>query len=106
MTAAIITKPITIEQGATWVFSVELENSSGAIDLTGCSAHMQFRGDFGGPVALDLSSEQDTITLGGTAGTIEVEATASLTDKTNTFNGGLDLTVSFPRQEERGQGQK
>src|SRR3546814_6527761 len=57
---------------------------------------MQFRGDFGGPVALDLSSEQDTITLGGTAGTIEVEATAALTDTMKILQGVFDLTVTFP----------
>src|SRR3546814_12666955 len=73
-----------------------LDNSSGAIDLTGCSAHMQFRCDFGGPVALDLSSEKDTITVGGTAGTIEVEATAALTDTMKILQGVFDLTVTFP----------
>jgi hypothetical protein len=73
---------ITIEQGATFVFSLIWRDSSGTpIDLTGCSARMQVRRKYNSETPwMSLTSDDGDITLGGAAGTIEVVGSAEVTE--------------------------
>ena len=77
MTAGIYNA--TIDQGATWTVTVLYKDSTGAaINLTGCTAILQVRESVGGTVIFDLTSSSG-ITLGGAAGTIDIEISAANT---------------------------
>lgn len=57
-----------IDQGATWQRTFTLQDSNGnLINLTGCTAQMQFRSSPDSPTVLVTP----TLTLGGVAGTIQ-----------------------------------
>ena len=91
------TKPITIEQGATFTlpftWHLALVDADGNLvldangnaqpgepkDLTGWTARMQVRKKVGSEVLLEATSEAG-ITLGGTAGTVRVKFTDEQTD--------------------------
>lgn len=67
-----------IEQGATFSRVFTLKDSDGnLIDLTGCTARMQFRTTYGGTLVSSLTTENGKITLGGVAGTVTIEISAS-----------------------------
>ena len=73
--------PITIEQGATFQLNLLWKDGLNApINLTGYTARMQVRRKRAdvSPL-LNLTTENGGITLGGSAGTIAVVATATLT---------------------------
>jgi len=76
------TYAITLDKGASYdqVF-VWKDSNSDPVDLTGYSASMVIRRDTtNNPILTTLSTESGQITLGGTAGTITVEMSASATD--------------------------
>ena len=97
-----MTKPaklkLQIYQGATFQHRLRWRTSGGTpIDLTGCMARMQVRSDIESPVVLlSLTTESGGITLGGTAGTIDLlvsdEDTSAIT-----WDGGVwDLEIAHP----------
>lgn len=70
--------PITIEQGATWLFSMVWKDGDGEpIDITGYSAGLRIRPFHSSTtILLWLTSEPGGgIVLGGVAGSIDIEAT-------------------------------
>jgi hypothetical protein len=68
---------IDVEQGATWPETWTWRDAAGAlVDLTGYTARMSWR-DRAGAVALDFTTENGRITLGGAAGTVTPTATAA-----------------------------
>lgn len=72
---------LTIEQGATLaqVFTYKDPNGT-AINLTGYAARCQVRRAIGSTsTLLDLTTENGGITLGGVAGTVTLNATATAT---------------------------
>ena len=74
---------IFLRQGETFQFQyTHLENGA-AVDLTGYSARMSVRTDFGGPQYAYLTDGADadcgTLTLGGVAGTVTISMTAEQT---------------------------
>lgn len=98
-----MTKPaklkFTIYQGAT--FRKRLRWSDKAtgtpIDLTGCSARMQVRAEIDGTaVLLELTTENGGITLGSTAGTIDLYVGATATAAINWEGGVFDLEIIHP----------
>ena len=98
-----MTKPaklkFTIYQGAT--FRKRLRWSVKAagvpIDLTGCTARMQVRAETSAPIVLqELTTENGGITLGGTAGTIDLYVGATATAATNWEGGVFDLEIIHP----------
>lgn len=101
-----MTKPaklkLTIYQGATFRKRLTWKAGTPAVpvDLTGCTARMQVREEVDSASALlTLTTENDRITLGGTAGTIELyvsdEDTADIT-----WEGGVwDLEIVHPGGE-------
>lgn len=98
-----MTKPaklkFTIYQGAT--FRKRLRWSDKAtgtpIDLTGCTARMQVRAETGSStVLLELTTENGGITLGGTAGTIDLYVGATATAALGWEGGVFDLEIIHP----------
>ena len=89
---------ITIEQGATFTLSLVWKDSAGApTDLTGWAARMQVRPSHGSDlVLLSLSSTSGGITLGGTAGTIEVVASATATAAITGRKAVYDIELAAP----------
>lgn len=86
----------TIEQGATWRQPLTYEDSNGdPVDLTGYTARMQVRKKTStpDPPLLDLTTENGGITLGGTDGTILLEATDEQTAALDFKTGRYDLEL-------------
>lgn len=75
---------ILIEQGATFTLNLVWKDSDGnPINITGYTARMQVRRKHADTaVLLNFTTENGAITLGGAAGTIDVEALADITDGT------------------------
>ena len=70
-----------IDQGATFSRVLTYKDDAGsAVNLTGYTARMQVRDTYDAAgVALNLTTENGGITLGGTAGTITLAAAATAT---------------------------
>lgn len=90
----------TIYQGATFPKRLRWKGPLPAqtpIDLTGCTARMQVRAEIGSPtVLLELTTENGGITLGGTAGTIDLYVGATATAAFTWEGGVFDLEIEFP----------
>lgn len=73
--------PLTIEQGATLAQVFTWRDSSDAlVNLTGYTARCQVRRTLSDPdTLLSLTTENGGITLGGSAGTIQLNASATAT---------------------------
>ena len=70
---------IITDQGATFTRQLTWKDSSGAlVNLTSYTARMQLRNDVqAGSAVLELTTENNRIVLGGTAGTIDLSVAAS-----------------------------
>lgn len=70
-----------LKQGASFGKRITYRVKGGApYDLTGCSARMQIRASYGaGDVAIELSTENGGIVLGGPEGTIELKISSGQT---------------------------
>ena len=89
----------TIYQGATFPKRLRWRDKAAGtpIDLTGCTARMQVRAEIGSPtVLLELTTENGGITLGGTAGTIDLYVGATATAAFTWEGGVFDLEIEFP----------
>ena len=82
-------------QGATWDLSLTYLDSNGdPIDLTGYAARMQMRQSYEAePAVLSLLTGGAGITLGGTAGTIDITVSASVTNDIPALQYVYDLEV-------------
>lgn len=92
---------ITFEQGATFELHVDYQQSNGdPVDLTGWSARMQVREGYESESPLLSLTDGDGITLGGTAGTIDVlvddETTAGLPTGVPAAHCVWDLELENP----------
>lgn len=71
---------ILLEQGATFSLPLVYRDSTGAlVDLTTYTAALQVRKAPGGPVVIELTTENGGITLGGVDGTIDLGRLATET---------------------------
>ena len=71
---------IIADQGATFTRQLTWKDTDGsAINLTGYTARMQLRSsvDASGAAVLELTTENNRIVLGGTAGTIDLSVSAA-----------------------------
>lgn len=66
-------------QGASWDYSLTWQTGGSAVNLTGYSARMQVRDSYDGGSAVVSLTSGTGITLGGTAGTIGLELSATAT---------------------------
>jgi len=94
-------KNLVVEQGATFdpLFTWYTQNDAGVrtpVDLTGYSAKAQFRDDFGGAVALDLTSADGSIVLGDALGTIQFLVADTVTGAVTLEGGVWDLELTAP----------
>lgn len=95
--------PLKIYQGATffesWAWSTAPDESSAytPVDLTGCTARMQVRAKIDATTPLlTLTTENGGISLGGTAGTIELLIDADDTAALTWTSGVYDLEIVYP----------
>lgn len=86
---------ITIEQGATFRLSLVWKDSSNVpVNLTGYTARMQVRRSYTDTVIqLAMTTESGSITLGGSAGTINVVSAATATEDIAARAGVYDLEL-------------
>jgi len=93
MTAA--RRNIIIEQGATFTYNLIYKDSEGTpVNLTGYTARMQVRKNVNSSdTLLDLNTENGAIVLGGSAGTIDITASATETASINSKIGAYDLEI-------------
>ena len=87
-----------IEQGATLNKGLVWKSSTGAlVNLSGYTARMQLRPSVSSDtVLLELTTENGGITLGGTAGTIDLYVGATATAAINWEGGVFDLEIIHP----------
>lgn len=71
----MVSHDITIPQGTTWSLDLVYKRGDAPVNLTGASARMQLRTSYDAPTAAISLTHTSGITLGGTAGTIEVSLT-------------------------------
>lgn len=83
------------EQGADFIRQITWQDADGnAIDLSGYSARMQVRREVDdSAVLLELTTENGYITLGGAAGTIDLNFPASGTTSLSSSAGVYDLEL-------------
>jgi hypothetical protein len=89
---------ITIIQGATLRDETTWRagTPSVPVDLTGCTARMQVRERVNSPAALlTLTTENGGISLGGTAGTVNIFMSATATAALTWKGGVYDLEIEF-----------
>lgn len=85
---------LTLAQGSTWSISMTYQDANGsAIDLTGYEARMQARESYGAAVPVLSLTDGSGITLGGTAGTINVNVAATATTEINAAQYVYDLEL-------------
>lgn len=66
------------------------------VDLTGCTARMQIRAKVGAVAPLlELTTENGRIALGGVAGTVQLNLTATETSAINWVSGVYDLEIVY-----------
>ena len=94
----MISAAINLEarQGDTFVYTFTWTAGGSPVNLTGCQASMQVRPNYGRPALITLSSQSLTangsgLTLGGTAGTVTVNISA--TDAQTLQSGVYDIEV-------------
>jgi hypothetical protein len=103
MSAAKLSEPLVIEQGATFIWPFLWQagptmKTLEPVDLTGCTARMQVRAEIDSvDVLLDLTTENSGIVLGGATGMVTVEVSATATSAIDWTSGVFDLEVSSPR---------
>lgn len=89
---------LSIDQGATFTKTVTWKTGKPAVpvDLTGCTARMQIREKIESTaVLLELSTTDGRITLGGTAGTVNLRVEAVDTAAITWRSGVYDLEIEF-----------
>jgi hypothetical protein len=89
---------LLVEQGATFrkVLTWKAGTPAVPVDLTGCTARMQFRADITAAAPLvTLTTENGGIVLGGALGTIELIITATTTAAFAWATAVYDLELAF-----------
>jgi hypothetical protein len=82
--------------GDTWTATFVSVNPDGTpVDNTGCSAKMQIRPDFSGPLTLEASTSNGLLALGGTNGEITVTIPAATTSSVAPGYYFYDLKLTF-----------
>jgi len=86
--------PIKIDQGGTWTLSLTYKINNALVNLTGFTASMMVRKNYTDDNAiLTLTTSNGGIALGGSAGTIVLTASATLTAAMPPGNGVYDIEL-------------
>jgi hypothetical protein len=84
----------TIKQGATFQYNMIWKDSDGvAIDLDGYTARMQIRKDYEKELYIELTTENDRITLNNETGHIDLYISAADTEDLDFKKGRYDLEL-------------
>lgn len=95
MIQATLSSPLRIKQGDTFHLEILWNDSEGTpVDMTGCSARMQLRRTPGGPLLLDMSTDNGRIALAAGSFTFDVDAQAM--QRLSAPDGVFDLQVEYP----------
>ena len=89
---------LAIDQGSTFtkLFTWKAGTPAAPVDLTGCTARMQLRSQItSDAILIELTTENGRITLGGTAGTIELTISATDTAALNFTSAVYDLEIVY-----------
>ena len=90
---------LVIEQGATFSFNILWTESDGStpVDLTNYTAEMDIRATYDDPATIiQLDTTNGRITLGGTAGTIQLNISATDTAALSFDSAVYDLELTAP----------
>lgn len=94
MKEARLRTPLHIKQGDTYYLQMLWEDSEGVpVDVTGCTARMQLRKDYGSPILLSLTTENGGIVL--SLGKIEIKIDAEDTAKLREQRMKFDLEIIY-----------
>ncbi len=97
----VVEQDATFRQRITWA-AKQADGTTVAYDLTGCTAFMQVRAGYDViPEFVTLTSANGGLTLGGTAGTIDIFMTPVQTNSLTTKRPRYDLVVTFPGGDTR-----
>lgn len=93
-----VTYNLVIDKGATFQQRFTWKDSDGAvINLTGYTARMHIRETIAAATTIvELTTENGRITLGGVAGTIDLEVAAAVTAAITQSSGFFDLEMVAP----------
>lgn len=92
----------TYRHRITWKLAPDQNTTPTPVDLTGCTARMQVRAKIGATeVLLTLTTENGGVTLGGTAGTIDLLIEAEDTAAITWTSGVYDLEIIFTNGDVR-----
>lgn len=98
----VIYQGATFSKTLTWKTAPDEDSPKTPVDLTGCTARMQVRAKIGATeVLLTLTTENGGITLGGTAGTIDLLIEAEDTAAITWTSGVYDLEIIFTNGDVR-----
>jgi hypothetical protein len=95
---ATFNTPLSIDQGSTFSYVATWTAGDPAVpvNLTGCTARAQFRSDITSSVVLcELTTANSRITLGGTAGTITLSLSDTVTAAFDWTEGVYDLEIVY-----------
>ena len=90
---------LVIEQGATFSFNIEWREPDGTtpVDLTGYTAEMDIRATYDDlTTIIQLDTTNGRITLGGTAGTVQLSISATDTAALSFESAVYDLELTAP----------
>mgnify|MGYP000154895688 CR=1 FL=1 len=83
---------LVIDQGSTFRKHLVWKAGTVPVNLTGCTARMQIRSEVGSPdILASLTTENGGITLGGTAGTIDLYLSPTATTLFTWEDGVYDM---------------
>lgn len=86
--------PLTIEQGSTFQKQLRWKVDGQVMNLTGYTAKMQARKNYGGAVGFELSTANSRILLGGAGGTVSLEMAPDETAALPVGNFVYDLELT------------
>jgi hypothetical protein len=92
---------ITAYQGATYDLNLNWKIGGTAVNLTGYTAAMQVRESYNAPATILSLTNGSGITLGGTAGTIQIAVSASTMGSATPGNYVYDLELTQASQVTR-----
>ena len=87
--------PLTIEQGSTFQKQFRWKVDGQVMNLTGYTAKMQLKKNYGGAAAFELSTTNSRILLGGAGGTVSLELAPQETAGLPAGNYVYDLELTL-----------
>lgn len=87
------------KRGDTWKITFVWKNDGTPIDITGCHARMQIRKKRVGTLLAEISDDDDSITIVGASGEVNVAFPASITALVDPGVHETSLQLTYPSGE-------